>query len=100
MLAKNLPPVASALWKIPFRLWLDAIAAWKGLLLVGDGGYFMRPSAKAHVHFFKWIFLHQKQSVFPVKQRGRSTQGWRICMAATSVWQHFVKGKKRFSRNC
>ena len=39
MLAKNLP-LATALWKIPFRIVLDVIAAWKGLLS-GNGGYFI-----------------------------------------------------------
>jgi hypothetical protein len=90
MLAKNLP-VATALWKIPFRLALDAVSAWQNLLK-GDGGYFMA-IAKAHVHFLKWILLHKKQSVFPVKKDGKPFGLYNGLV----VWQYFVNKKKTFS---
>ena len=48
MLSKNLP-ITTALWKIPVRLLLDALSAWRGLLS-GDRGYFIA-ICKAHAHF-------------------------------------------------
>jgi len=90
MLAKNLT-VAAALWKIPFRLGLDASSAWENLLK-GDGGYFIA-ILKAHLHFFKWLLLDKKQSVFPVQKDGKPA-GW---YKGLVVWQYFVKKKKTFS---
>ena len=90
MLAKNLP-VSEAVWKIPLRLALDAIAAWKGLA-GGNAGYFVA-ICKAHVHFIKWIFFYQNKSVFPVSKKGEL----RGLYHGSAVWQHFVKGKTKFS---
>jgi GT2 family glycosyltransferase len=90
MLAKNLP-LNEALWKIPFRLSLDAIAAWKGLL-GGSGGYFVA-ICRAHIQFAKWFFFDQKKSVFPVSKKGKLDGLYH----GSAVWQHFVKGKTRFS---
>jgi GT2 family glycosyltransferase len=89
MLAKNFS-LATALWKIPFRLLLDAIAAWKELL-GGNGGYFMA-IAKAHVHFFNWLLFKKNQSVFPIKKEGE-VKGWYNGLV---VWQYFIKKKKTF----
>ena len=90
MLAKNFP-VATAIYKIPVRMLLDAIAAWKGLLS-GSGGYFIA-IFRAHLHFFNWLLLHQSKSVFPVTKRG-VLHGY---YKGSAVWQHFVKKKTRFS---
>ncbi len=90
MLTKNLT-VANALWKIPFRMGLDAVSAWQNLLR-GDSGYFMA-IIKAHMHYFKWMLMDKKQSVFPVKKEGRPA-GW---YNGLIVWQYFVKKKKTFS---
>ena len=49
MLAKNLPP-SEKWWKIPYRMMLDYISAFKGLLS-GDGGYFIAIFT-AHLGFF------------------------------------------------
>ncbi|MEP6677594.1 MAG: glycosyltransferase family 2 protein [Ferruginibacter sp.] len=90
MLAKNLSlPVA--LWKIPFRIGLDNIAAWKALF-GGDAGYFAA-IFKAHLHFIKWILADRKQSVFPKKRKGVVT-GW---YNGSVIWAYFVKKKNRFS---
>ena len=91
MLTKNFS-LANALWKIPIRLGLDAIAAWKGLL-AGDGGYFIA-ILKAHVHFFKWMLLDKKQSVFPVKKEGKLSGSYN----GSIIWQYFIKKKKTFSQ--
>jgi GT2 family glycosyltransferase len=89
MLAKNLS-LANALWKIPVRLMLDALAAWKELL-TGDSGYY-RAVLKAHVHFFRWMLFEKKQSTFPVKKAGK-LKGW---YNRSIVWQYFIKNKKTF----
>jgi GT2 family glycosyltransferase len=79
MLAKNFS-LATALWKIPFRL-----------LLGGNGGYFMA-IVKAHVHFFNWLLFKKNQSVFPIKKEGE-VKGWYNGLV---VWQYFIKKKKTF----
>lgn len=91
MLYKNLPGLQKW-WKIPFRVFLDASSAWKGLLL-GDGGYFLA-ILRAHAAFVKWLLFRQKRSVFPLK-RGYKLMG---LYKGNLVWQHFLKGKKYFSQ--
>lgn len=90
MLAKNLS-FAEAFWKIPFRIFLDALAAWRALL-GGDGGYF-KAILKAHLHFADWLLSKQKQSVFPAKKDGK-TSGW---YKGSVVWAYFIQKKKTFS---
>lgn len=90
MLAKNCP-LAAALWKIPVRVALDAVAAYKELF-TGNSGAFIA-IAKAHGGFIQWLLLHKKQSVFPVSKNGR-LHGW---YTGCVVWQYFVKRKKTFS---
>ena len=91
MLYKNLP-WAQRWWKIPFRIFLDTISAWKGLF-TGDGGYFLA-ILRAHFSFYKWILFKQDQSVFPAKKTGKLEGTYK----GNLVWQHFVKGKKYFSQ--
>ena len=90
MLAKNLS-FAEALWKIPFRIFLDALAAWRALL-GGNGGYF-KAILKAHLHFADWLLSKQKHSVFPAKKDGK-TGGW---YKGSVVWAYFIQKKKTFS---
>lgn len=90
MLYKNLPTEA-ALWKLPIRILLDALSAWRGLLN-GDGGFFMA-ILKAHVHFIGWILFKKNQSVFPLKKDGKPF-GW---YGGSVVWAYFIKKKKTFS---
>ena len=89
MLAKNLS-FATAVWKIPFRMILDAVSAWQNLFN-GDSGYFMA-IAKAHGYFFKWLLLDKNKSVFAAKKEGKP-YGW---YNGLIVWQYFVKKKKTF----
>lgn len=91
MLYKNLP-WSEKWWKIPFRISLDTISAWKGLLS-GDGGYFIA-ILRAHLSFYKWVLFKQDQSVFPVKKTGKLYGIYR----GNVVWEHFAKGKKYFSQ--
>lgn len=90
MLYKNLP-WSQKWWKIPFRLMLDAISAWKGLLK-GDAGYFLA-ILRGHLAFAKWLFLKQRESVFPEKRGGPLSGLYK----GNVVWQHFAKRKKYFS---
>ncbi|MFV0606875.1 MAG: glycosyltransferase family 2 protein [Niabella sp.] len=77
---------------ILFRIMLDAASAFKSLL-AGDGGYFVAV-VSAHLSFVKWVFMKQKESVFPKSRKGELNGYWRGNM----VWQHFVRGKKKFSQ--
>ncbi len=90
MLAKNLS-FGSALWKIPFRIMLDALSGWWGLLH-GDPGYFIA-IFKAHLHFIGWMIGNKKDSVFPVKKGGKLSGMY----SGSIVWAHFVQKKKAFS---
>lgn len=90
MLAKNLS-FADAFWKIPFRIFLDALAAWRALIS-GDGGYF-KAVLKAHVYFMDWLLRKQDQSVFPARKDGK-TGGW---YRGSVVWAYFIQKKKTFS---
>ena len=90
MLAKNIS-LSTALWKIPFRILLDAVSAWRGLFS-GDSGYFVA-IFKAHLHFTGWLFWNRKYSVFPVKKGGKLS-GW---FKGSVVWAYFVQKKKTFS---
>jgi len=91
MLYKNLP-WSTKWWKIPFRIFLDAVSAWKGLL-IGDGGYFLA-ILRAHLSFVKWMLFKKSESVFPEKRRGQLSGLYK----GNLVWEHFVKGKKYFSQ--
>ncbi|HEY0680214.1 MAG TPA: glycosyltransferase family 2 protein [Chitinophagaceae bacterium] len=90
MMSKNLP-TSQALWKIPLRLVLDTISAFKSLF-EGQGVYFVA-IFKAHVAYLQWIPGRHAKSIFPKTRRGR-LEGW---FCGSVVWQHFVKGKTRFS---
>ncbi len=91
MLAKNLP-WSQKWWKIPFRVFLDALSATKGLF-TGEAGYFLAVF-RAHLAFMKWILLKQDKSVFP---RKRNTELHGV-YKHNLVWEHFVKKKKLFSQ--
>jgi GT2 family glycosyltransferase len=91
MLYKNLP-WSQKWWKIPFRIFLDAVSALKGLF-IGDGGYFLS-ILRAHFSFLKWILFRQSQSIFPEKSVGKPAGLYK----GNIVWEHFVKGKKYFSQ--
>jgi GT2 family glycosyltransferase len=90
MLAKNLDP-GENWWKIPFRLLLDQVAAWKGLLN-GDIGYFVT-IYKAHFAFLKWYFSGKRR---PSKDR-LPMEKLSGVYHGNLIWQYFLKKKTRFS---
>ena len=89
MLAKNLPKRQS-FWKIPLRVLMDFISAFKSLF-AGQFVYFLAVG-EAHLAFLKWLFFKRKESVFPVQRKARLS-GWYLNSVA---WKHFVLGKERF----
>ena len=90
MLAKNFS-LSAALWKIPCRMILDIVAAYKELF-TGNSATF-KVIAKAHFYFIKWLLVDKKQSVFPISKKGK-LNGW---YCGSVVWQYFLKKKTRFS---
>lgn len=89
MLAKNLP-WSSLWWKLPFRIALDAIAAWKGLLGGNRGGFMA--IAKAHWGFMAWLWSG-KRTAGPTLPRKKIAHG---VYKGSIVWQYFIKKKQRF----
>ncbi|HEV3251026.1 MAG TPA: glycosyltransferase family 2 protein, partial [Puia sp.] len=89
MLAKNLPKRQS-FWKIPLRVLMDFISAFKSLF-AGQFVYFLAVG-EAHLAFLKWLFFKRKSSVYPVQRKARLS-GWYLHSVA---WKHFVQGKERF----
>ena len=90
MLTKNLP-ASQAFWKIPFRIGLDAIAAWKGLL-TGNSVSF-RAISKAHLHYWKWFFTkRQKNRINKI-----SNKNLHGIYHGLVIWDYFIKGRTTFS---
>ena len=90
MLCKNMP-LQQLIWKLPLRLALDAVAAWKNLFM-GDGGFFIAV-IKAHLEFARWcIFSRSSSAMAPNKKR--ALKGW---LNSSIVWASFVQGKRKFS---
>ncbi len=90
MLWKNLEgPQAIAVMLIRFAL--DAISAYKNLFS-GQPGYFIAV-AKAHFAFMGWLFSSKTTNVFPNKRSGSVAGMYK----GSIVFQHFIKGRTRFS---
>ena len=89
MISKNMP-LMQKIWKIPFRIILNAISACKGLLS-GDAGYFFA-IARAHRGFIKWLLFEPKNK-WSSKNKSGKLNGY---YTKNLVWQHFVKKKKYF----
>jgi GT2 family glycosyltransferase len=90
MLAKNLP-YGELWWKIPFRIVLDMVSAWKSLF-AGEATYFIAV-LEAHFGFLRWLFFAKRRSVFPRGRKG-ILHGY---FPGSVVWRHFVLGKGTFS---
>ncbi len=89
MLAKNLP-FTELVWKLPFRFFLDAISAWKGLF-TGDI-YFFTAIMKAHMAF-GWWFCTRYLKATKVRKPMLELHG---VYAGSVVWNYFIRNKKRF----
>jgi GT2 family glycosyltransferase len=90
MMTKNLP-FSDLLWKIPARIFLDTVAAFRALV---DGNFSTYISiASAHMHYVEWIFMGKRGTKLPkikMKNMGPVYKG-------SIVWQYFRKKKKTFS---
>lgn len=89
MLLKNLP-VYKLCWVMPIRVFLDALAAWKGLLS-GDFGYWLAV-AKAHVAVVGWMLNDRNKSLFPLSRK-RPLSG---VFRGSVLWAYYVRGRKTF----
>lgn len=87
MLTKNLPFV-ELLWKLPVRIGLDAISAWKELLQ-GYPRYF-KGVLTAHFAFAGWLFTQGNRFKAPYAPLKGVYKG-------SIIWQHFLKGRQKFS---
>jgi GT2 family glycosyltransferase len=90
MLCKNLPWYEK-LWKLPFRIALDAVSAWKGLL-GGDKAFFIA-IVKAHYAVVKWMLLSPQKPTRarkPIRELAGVYRGM-------IVWDHFVNKRKKFT---
>ena len=89
MITKNLP-VGEAIWKIPFRLGLNKIFAFKALFK-GHGEIFI-PVFKAHFHYLEWLFFKKK-----MKTGSKRSSKLNGVYKGLVIWQYFVNKKKTFS---
>jgi len=90
MLTKNLS-AAEAIVVIPFRILLDSIAAWKGLL-TGSGVTFIA-ILKAHIHFWRWLFFQQNKTVLNGSRKKKLSGLYNGLV----IWKYFIQGKNTFS---
>jgi len=90
MLAKNLP-LREKIYKLPFRFFLDAVSAWKGLLN-GDA-YFFTAIVKAHIAVCYLLLKGYTKHKLPKKSLCTLTGVYK----GSVVWQHFVKQKIKFT---
>jgi hypothetical protein len=89
MISKNLP-MPEVIFKIPLRISLDALAAWR-FLLKGEPKNFMAV-VKAHINYVGWLFFEKKHSLFAVK-KNKDLQG---LYSGSVVWDYFIKRKNTF----
>jgi len=90
MMTKNLP-VAEKVWKIPLRIFLDIIAAYRSLI---DGNFSTFISiASAHMHYAEWVLIGKRGEKFSKLKMKTILSVY----DGSIVWQYFIKKKKTFS---
>ncbi len=90
MMAKNLP-FGESLWKVPLRMGLDIVSAFKTLF---SGEFHYLPAIfKAHCAFVYWIISHRPAPL----RAGRSMVDLKGYTRHSIVWAHFIKGRRYFS---
>jgi hypothetical protein len=88
-MAKNLP-FWSACVKIPFRFFLDATAAYKGLLS-GNFNYWLA-IAKAHLGFVYWLLFVKRTTPVPINPSKHFSGWYNGCL----IWEYFIKKRRTF----
>jgi GT2 family glycosyltransferase len=92
MLHKNLTS-EEKLWKIPVRLFLDQVSAFKGLI-GGDREYF-NAIQKAHLSLFQWIGEKRKINKHFLKPVAmKKLPG---VFDGSTVWAYFIKKQRTFN---
>lgn len=89
MLCKNLPWYEKT-WKLPLRIFLDAVSAFKGLF-GGDKAFFVA-IMRAHFALLKWIFKKRYHRAHPRKPLSALNGVYQ----GSVVWQYFVKKHTAF----
>jgi len=89
MISKNMP-LREKIWKLPLRIILDMISAWKGLL-TGDAAFFAA-IFRAHIAFLKEFVAMRKKAPYPLKPLPQLEGVYK----GSVVWQYFVKHHTRF----
>ena len=90
MMVKNLP-ATEVLWKIPVRIFLDMIAAYRALI---DANFSTFISiASAHLHFLEWIFTGSRGK----KLNKRNLSDLEGVYKGSIAWKYFINKKKTFS---
>lgn len=90
MMTKNLP-VLERIWKIPLRIILDIIAAYRSLI---DGNFSTFISiASAHLHYAEWVLTGNRgKKLSKIKMKNILP-----VYDGSIVWQYYIKQKKTFS---
>ena len=91
MIWKN-SPLTELCWLIPVRFGLDAIAAWR-FMLMGQFGHFWA-IAKAHFVFTYWVVSKRNTSNLPTKSLKECAGVYHGAL----IWQYFVKKKQGFTQ--
>ena len=90
ILWKNLP--SSSLWyKIPVRIFLDIIAAWRSLIS-GRPSEFLA-IIKAHFHFYKTLISFHKKRTHRLENPNSN-----ILFPVLIIWEYFIKKKKYYNK--
>ncbi len=87
MITKNMP-LHQLLWKLPLRIALDAVSAWKELLS-GKPGYWWAV-VRAHVEYGKWVFTGKRS-------KGADDHPLKGVYNGSVVWKYFIQKKQIFS---
>ena len=90
ILLKNLP-LSEAWWKIPVRILLDWLFAFK-ILIQGDAQTF-GAVFKAHVGVIKWMFSSRVYQKLPAKRMKKLDGVYK----GSIVWDYFIRKKRLFS---
>jgi GT2 family glycosyltransferase len=89
MMSKNLSFTEACL-RIPVRIFLDFIAAYRALF-AGDFATYTS-IASAHIHYVKWCFFHKKIKKLPKIKTNKLITVY----DRSIVWQYFIKNRKTF----
>ena len=90
MMTKNLPAI-EIFWKIPLRIFLDMIAAYRALLDTNFSTFIS--IASAHLHYIEWIFTGKRGNRLFKKKLSNYSGVY----CGSIVWKYFVNKKKTFS---